>query len=85
MSLKLLYSPTAARDLRKLGPGVADRVMAAFDAFASDGTGDVKRLQGVKPPEWRLRVGDYRAGFTFDSARQVLEILYVRHRRDAYR
>lgn len=85
MSFALSYAPTAARDLRKLGPEVAGRVMAALDAFAASGTGDVKRLQGIKPPEWRLRVGDYRAGLDLDHQAMTVQVLYVRHRREAYR
>lgn len=85
MTWSLTYSPTAARNLRKLGPEVAGRVMAALEAFAAGGTGDVKRLQGVKPPEWRLRVGDYRAGLALDHHAMATQVLYVRHRREAYR
>jgi mRNA-degrading endonuclease RelE of RelBE toxin-antitoxin system len=47
------------------------------------GEGDVKRLQDIDPPEFRLRVGDYRVRFRdFDN---VIEILSVKHRREAYR
>ena len=35
----------------------------ALAAFAATGDGDVKRLQGIEPPEFRLRVGDYRLRF----------------------
>lgn len=48
---------------------IARRVKQAVERLATTGAGDVKRLQGIKPPEFRLRVGDYR----------------VRNRRDAYR
>jgi mRNA-degrading endonuclease RelE of RelBE toxin-antitoxin system len=45
--------------------------------------GDVKRLQGIEPPEFRLRVGDYRVRFgEFDDS---VEILSVKHGREAYR
>ena len=81
----MIYSPNAGRDLRKLGPEGADRVLAALDAFAATGNGDVKRLQGIKPPEWRMRVGDYRAGLDLNHQTMVVQILYVRHRREAYR
>jgi mRNA-degrading endonuclease RelE of RelBE toxin-antitoxin system len=47
------------------------------------GDGDVKRLQGIQPPEFRLRVGDYRVRFRdFES---TVEIISVKHRREAYR
>ena len=55
----------------------------AVERFAETGTGDVKKLQGVNPPEFRLRVGDYRARFHQDG--DTIRILRVRNRREAYR
>jgi hypothetical protein len=43
-----------------LDKGVARRVKRAVERFADTGAGSVKRLQGIDPPENRLRVGDYR-------------------------
>jgi mRNA-degrading endonuclease RelE of RelBE toxin-antitoxin system len=43
----------------------------------------VKRLQGIDPPEFRLRIGDWRARFHVDG--QTIRILRVRNRREAYR
>jgi mRNA-degrading endonuclease RelE of RelBE toxin-antitoxin system len=51
--------------------------------FLSTGEGDVKRLQEIEPPEYRLRVGDYRLRF-HDLGDSIL-ILAVKHRREAYR
>jgi mRNA interferase RelE/StbE len=82
---QLSYTAAAARDLRKVGPEVAGRVLAALDAFAIAGAGDVKKLQGQNPPRWRLRVGDYRAGLALDHQAMAVQVLYVRHRREAYR
>jgi len=43
----------------------------------------VKRLQGVDPPEYRLRVGDFRVRFHQEG--KTICILQVRNRREAYR
>ncbi len=47
----------------------------------------MKRLQGIDPPEFRLRVGDWRVRFHQDQQKekQVIRILRVLHRREAYR
>ena len=45
--------------------------------------GDVKRLQKIDPPEFRLRVGDWRVRFHQD--RKIIRILRVLHRKEAYR
>ncbi|MBC7543618.1 MAG: type II toxin-antitoxin system RelE/ParE family toxin [Candidatus Sericytochromatia bacterium] len=85
MTWHLSYSPSATRDLRKLGSETACRIMGALDALAATGNGHLKKLKGVHPPEWRLRVGDYRAGLALDNQTQTIEVLYARHRREAYR
>ena len=43
----------------------------------------VKKLKG-RAEEYRLRVGDYRVLYVVDDAAQVVEIIAVRHRREAY-
>jgi mRNA-degrading endonuclease RelE of RelBE toxin-antitoxin system len=41
------------------------------------------RLQGIEPPEFRLRVGDYR--LRFHDYGHTLYVTAVRHRREVYR
>ena len=43
----------------------------------------MKRLQEVDPPEFRLRVGDYRVRY-YDLG-DSMTVLSVNHRRAAYR
>jgi mRNA-degrading endonuclease RelE of RelBE toxin-antitoxin system len=51
--------------------------------FLATEEGDVKRLADIDPPEFRLRLGDYRLRF-YDRG-DWIEILRVRNRKDAYR
>ena len=60
-----------------LDKGIARRVKTAVERFATIGAGNVKRLQDIDPPEYRLRVGDYRARFELDK--EIMRILRVRH------
>jgi len=60
--------------------GIARRVRQAVERFADTGAGNVKRLQGIDPPEYRLRVGDYRVRFHQEG--ETIHILRVRHRRE---
>ena len=66
-----------------LDRGTARRVKQAVERFADTGAGNVKRLHGVDPPEYRLRVGDYRVRFHLDD--ETVQVLRVRDRREAYR
>jgi mRNA-degrading endonuclease RelE of RelBE toxin-antitoxin system len=44
----------------------------------------VKKLQGIDPPEFRLRVGDYRVLFG-EEPTGTIQIRTVKNRREAYR
>ena len=77
------WTDASLEDMAALDKGIARRVKQAVERFAESGAGDVKKLQGIHPPEYRLRVGDYRARFELDG--ETLRVLRVRNRREAYR
>ncbi len=85
MTWSVVWTDRARRDLRRLDRVVAARVAAAVDRYASTGQGDMVFMQAVRPPERRLRVGDWRVRFRFDSAGRALIILRVLPRGRAYR
>ncbi len=57
-------------------------ILNALTHYAKTGEGNIKRLRGSG--DWRLRVGDYRVRFELLPG-DVLRILHVKHRREAYR
>jgi len=61
---------------------VAERVASAIERLGS-GTGDVRRLEDIEPPLYRLRVGDWRVLFRLERA--VIFIVRVLPRDKAYR
>lgn len=61
----------------------ARRVQRGVERFAGSGAGNIKRLQGIDPPEFRLRVGDWRV--RFHRVGKIIRILRVLHRTEAYR
>lgn len=77
------WTEAALDDMAALDKTIARRVLRAVERFAENGAGNVKRLQGIDPPEYRLRVGAYRV--RFDVEGEVMRVLRVRHRREAYR
>ena len=77
------WTGPALEDMGALDKGMARRVKQAVERFSEAGSGDVKRLQGINPPEYRLRVGDYRVRFHRDK--ETIRVLRVRNRREAYR
>lgn len=81
--MEIEWTEAALADMSGLDKGIARRVKYSVERFAETGTGNVKRLQGIDPPEFRLRVGDYRVRFHNHGA--TVTILSVRNRREAYR
>jgi mRNA interferase RelE/StbE len=77
------YDRRAERDLAKLPPSDARAVLSALERFAATGDGDVKKLKGVKPAAWRLRVGKWRARLRIDGP--AIVVVSVDDRKDAYR
>ena len=81
--MEVEWTETSLDDMAALDKGIARRVKQTVERFAATGAGDVKRLQDIHPPEYRLRVGDYRVRFYHHS--DTIEILRVRPRDKAYR
>jgi mRNA interferase RelE/StbE len=82
----LLYTPQAPRDLQRLSPDVARRIVAKIQELETDPgpRGDtVKRIQGSPLPLYRLRIGDYRTAFRIDG--KTVVILRIIHRSDLER
>lgn len=76
---------TAARDLRRLDPPVRKRVESALRELADDPRrpGALRKLTGA--PEWRLRIGHWRALVLLDPQTRVVLVTRVLPRGRAYR
>jgi mRNA interferase RelE/StbE len=88
VSYEVRFTERAANELRRLARGnpiMARRIGRAVQRFAEHAQGDVVRLQQTTPPEWRLRVGDWRVRFHLNQTAQVLTVLRILPRGQAYR
>jgi mRNA-degrading endonuclease RelE of RelBE toxin-antitoxin system len=82
--LRLTWSNRALRDSDRLDPKARARIVAALERYAETRYGDVTRLAGVNPPEYRLRVGPLRVRFAWDQAAGVITVLHVFRRSEGY-
>ena len=80
---RVLFRPQAARDLKRLPNRDRDQVEDAIERFAEIGFGDVKMLAG-EGRQLRLRVGDWRVRFVCEQP-DIIRVLHIRNRREAYR
>ena len=83
MPRKIVWTDQAKAQLRAIDQANALRILHALARLLATGEGDVKRLQDIDPPEFPLRVGDYR--LRFHDLGDAVEVLAVKHRREAYR
>jgi len=82
MTRAIYWDPKGRKDLEGLDGQVKRRIRSAIERLTGD-SGDVRRLTGISPPLFRLRVGDWRVLFRFDEEKIV--ILRVLPRDKAYR
>jgi mRNA-degrading endonuclease RelE of RelBE toxin-antitoxin system len=83
MAKKIAWTDQAKADVRGIDRETAIDLLHRLARFLVTEDGDVKRLTDIDPPEFRLRLGDYRVRF-YDHG-DWIEILRVRNRKDAYR
>jgi mRNA-degrading endonuclease RelE of RelBE toxin-antitoxin system len=83
MAKQIAWTASARADVRAIDRNTAIDLLHRLARFLATEEGDVKRLTDVDPPELRLRLGDYRVRF-YDRC-EIIEILAVKNRKDAYK
>ncbi len=75
----------AERDLRRLDPPVRTRVADALGTLAQnpERPGALRKLTNA--PEWRLRIGDWRALILLDAQDRAIVVTRILPRGRAYR
>lgn len=80
---KLVYLKTALKFLQKSDLKTRRRIVEAIDKIPS---GDIKMLQGDKKPAvYRLRIGKFRVIYHFKQNDNLLIIVKIDTRGDAYK
>ena len=74
------FTPAATRQWLKLSPDVRKRIDAKLTVYATNGSGDVKRLKSAAG--CRLRIGDWRVIFIEDA--RSITVVAVGNRRESY-
>jgi mRNA interferase RelE/StbE len=83
--MQVTYRKQALKDLRRMQAKTATAFQRAFRKLADDPQRqdlDVKKLQGREG--YRLRIGGYRAIFTMDRKIEIIDVLAIANRGDAY-
>ena len=83
-SYTVALTSSAARELKKLPSPLVARIVPRLESLAANPRPiGCKKMQGGDR-EWRIRIGDYRAVYTIDDARLLVEVTRIRHRSGVY-
>jgi mRNA interferase RelE/StbE len=81
---KVHITSRAERDLRRLDRQAKNRIVKAILDLASNprpsGCLKVRSEEGV----WRIRIGDWRVGYTIDDVASEVTVIRVAHRNEFY-
>ena len=81
----IVFARSARKELGRLGEPLVSRVLRRIEALAHIPRPDgCRKLQGAANL-WRIRVGDYRVLYAVDDAKQIVDVIAIRHRSDAYK
>jgi len=82
MKYQIIWSESAAKQLKRLNRTVARHIYRKVEELSTDPYRNVKKL--VSERGFRVRVGDYRVIFDIDGDRLRILILKVGHRSKIY-
>lgn len=82
---EIAFARAARRELEALEARLVALIWARIQALAGEPRPPgCRKVQGEEDL-WRIRVGNYRVLYEIQDATRIVDIVAVRHRRDAYR
>ncbi|PZP04586.1 MAG: type II toxin-antitoxin system mRNA interferase toxin, RelE/StbE family [Sphingomonas hengshuiensis] len=81
----IVFARSARKELQALDHSAAARIFKRIEALALElRPSGVKKLEGSLDL-WRIRIGDWRVVYRVSDRERLVDVIAVRHRRDAYR
>lgn len=81
----IVFARTARKELEALPAAVVQRIVLKIAGLAHNpGPRGSKKIQGEKNL-WRIRHADYRVIYRVIDRQKSVDIISIRHRRDAYK
>ena len=82
---QIIFARSASKELEALPERLGERVLRRIERLANAPRPPRCRKLTGSDNLWRIRVGDYRVIYAIDDGQRVVDVIAVRHRRDAYR
>ena len=81
----VVFARSARKELQGLDPQIARRILKQIEALVvNPRPSRVVKLEGATDL-WRVRVGEWRVVYRISDRDRLVDVIAVRHRRDAYR
>jgi mRNA interferase RelE/StbE len=81
----VVFARSARKELQNLDPPVARRILRYIEGLVTrPRPAGVLKLEGAEDL-WRIRVGEWRVVYRISDRDQLIDVIAVRHRSDAYR
>ncbi len=79
------WKKSAVKELKKLDKSTIKRIISAVENLSKEpNPKGCKKLKGTEFT-YRLRVGSYRIIYSIQTAKLIIEIIKVRHRKEVYK
>ena len=79
------FARSARKEIERLDSDIVARVFPRIEALGSNPRPPgCRKLRGTRNL-WRIRVGEYRIVYEILDGAQLVDVIAVRHRKDAYR
>ena len=81
----ITFARSARKELEALDAKIINRIFPKIESLSGNPRpNNCIKLRGSRNL-WRMRVGNYRVIYTINDKTKFVDIIAVRHRRDAYR
>jgi len=84
-SYKIQWKKSAVKELKRLNKKIIKKILINIEDLRNNPFPSHSRKLVNSEHTYRLRIGDYRIIYSIQKGVLVIEIIRVRHRKDAYR
>jgi mRNA interferase RelE/StbE len=80
----IIFARSARKELEALDAPIVNRIFPKIERLGEEPRpAGCLKLAGEEDL-WRIRIGDYRVVYTINDKQKLVDIIAVRHRREAY-
>ncbi len=81
---KIVFARSARKELENLPKSIVQRIIPKIEDLAkSPRPSGCRKIKGAFDL-WRIRVGDYRIVYSVSDTTRTVDVIRIRHRRNAY-